>query len=259
MPQLSFVIPALNVEDFVEECVLSTLQLPGDDVEVIVVDNGSTDATSAILGELERKDPRIKVLVEESRIGPGHVRNAGLAAATGDFVWFVDSDDCVPAGAVEKVLQGLTDGVDMLWFDYDHIYSDGRLMRNDSRALIRCAPTQPFTIADWPYIAWAPMYPWNKVVRRSFLNDNNVVFPSGGYEDVYFSVSALLAGASIRASDDSCYSYRSRPGSFSRTPGFRAAFIEVWDSLLGAATAQPVEVQVAQTNSQPGVTVAVIP
>ncbi len=105
-PVLSVVIPVYNVADYLPECLDSALGQTMAELEVIAVDDGSTDACPEILAEYARKDPRVRVF-HQTNSGQGVARNLGVSHARGEFLTFLDSDDTVPPGAYEHMVATL--------------------------------------------------------------------------------------------------------------------------------------------------------
>ena len=104
MANVSIIVPVYNVEKYLARCLDSIIAQTARDLEIICVNDGSTDASAAILADYAAKDPRIRVLTQPNG-GLSAARNAGLDAATGDWVMFVDSDDFIPPYAVEGFLK----------------------------------------------------------------------------------------------------------------------------------------------------------
>ena len=104
MAKVSIIVPVYNVAKYLARCLDSILAQTARDLEIICVNDGSTDASAAILADYAAKDPRIRVLTQPNG-GLSAARNAGLDAATGDWVMFVDSDDWIPPDAVAAFLQ----------------------------------------------------------------------------------------------------------------------------------------------------------
>src|SRR5262245_43746025 len=103
MPLLSFVIPVHGGQGYLRECLDSILRQTFTDLEVVAVDDASTDHCGEILDEYAARDPRVRVLHLPSNVGLGPARNLGLAQSTGEYVWFVDSDDWVAAGCLRMI------------------------------------------------------------------------------------------------------------------------------------------------------------
>ncbi len=103
MPSLSIVIPVYEAEAYLAGC-LGTIVGGGDRLEVIVVDDCSPDGSRAVAERFAAEDPRIRVVSTPQNAGSGPARNFGLTQAAGDYVWFVDGDDELKPGAVERVL-----------------------------------------------------------------------------------------------------------------------------------------------------------
>ena len=90
--KISLIIPVYNKEDFVVRCIDSLINQSYEDIEIIAIDDGSTDDSLKILNELEKKDQRMKVFHQDNA-GVSVARNRGLLEATGDYVYFIDGDD----------------------------------------------------------------------------------------------------------------------------------------------------------------------
>lgn len=101
-PKVSIIVPIYNVEDYLEACVNSLRNQSLDDIEIILVDDGSPDRSGAIADDLARRDPRIRV-VHQSNQGLGPARNSGMSVAGGEYVGFVDSDDWVDPDMYERL------------------------------------------------------------------------------------------------------------------------------------------------------------
>ena len=100
--KISIIVPVFNVEKYLSECLNSLINQTLKDIEIICVDDGSTDSSPSILEEFRNKDERIKVIRQENS-GVSVARNNGLAIAQGEYVGFVDSDDWVDADFFEKL------------------------------------------------------------------------------------------------------------------------------------------------------------
>jgi CDP-glycerol glycerophosphotransferase len=236
MRLLSFVIPTHNVEMYIEKCLGSILQAAGVDLEVIVVEDASTDATLAVLHHLADGDARVSIRAHRTPLGAGMSRNEGLAAASGDFVWFVDGDDWLFDGAVERVAERLDDTVDLLFVNYVRVLEGNRIVPATSTDLIREAPAHTFTLAQWPPIVRVLHVPWNKIVRRSLLNASSIEFPDGIGEDIVFTYRTLRAATAIEIEPVVCYAWRSgRQGQLTRTSGPQHLVVsEQWRLVLEA-------------------------
>lgn len=213
------VLPVHGVEQYLAECLGSVLAQPGADIEVIAIDDASSDECGRILAAQARQDPRLRVVRLERNGGPGNARNIGLEMAVGDYVWFIDSDDVVMGGAVEAITRRIgREFPDVLLIGYEDLFPDGRTQPGFGRALLRAAPPGSFTLAQQPQLINLAMTAWSKVFKRAFLVNLGVPFRPGIHEDVPVTCAALLAARRISALDQVCYRYRrARPGSFMAT------------------------------------------
>lgn len=105
MPQVSFIIPVYNVEEFLPACLDSVTKQTIQDIEIICIDDCSPDDSSSILSEYAQRDPRITIISFKKNMGPAAARNAGLDAARGEFIRMVDPDDFIPADSTEHLLK----------------------------------------------------------------------------------------------------------------------------------------------------------
>jgi CDP-glycerol glycerophosphotransferase len=239
------------VEDYLTECLDSILVHSVPDLEVIAVDDCSPDRCADILDEYAARDPRLQVVHLERNQGLGAARNIGLNQATGDYVWFVDSDDRLPLEALPAVLEKLgRDRPDVLVTGFVRTYPGERIEQDVNQPrLLRAAPAGVFGLGDYPALLDTIMTAWNKVVRRDFLLSLGMRFGSGYYEDIAVTYPLLLTGR-LSVLEQVCYLYRKgRPGAilqeasprhfdlyteYERIFGFLDKHPEIPDSLVAA-------------------------
>lgn len=132
------IVAVHRVQGYLRQCLDSILGQSFTDLELIAVDDGSTDHCAAVLDEYAARDPRIRVIHLEHNVGLGPARNVGLDYAAGEYVWFVDGDDWLAEGAVRAVVRRLRETEpDVLIVDYARVFWDGRMELNSSAELLR--------------------------------------------------------------------------------------------------------------------------
>jgi glycosyltransferase involved in cell wall biosynthesis len=215
---LSVIVPVYRVRDYLPECLDSLLGDAGADIEVVAVDDASPDDSSEILARYAATDPRLRVVTLTENVGLGGARNTGLDRAVGEYVWFVDSDDWLPAGTVPAVLRRLVASTpDVLVVDYERCFHDGRRVRAAIAELFAEPLPDVFTLAERPALLRSLTIACNKVVRRAFLVELGIRFAPGFYEDISWSIPLLVAAEKIGVLDRVCYCYRQRPGAITFT------------------------------------------
>ena len=134
MIKISIVIPVYNVELYLDECINSVVNQTYKNIEIILVDDGSTDQCPVKCDEWSKKDNRIKV-IHKKNAGLGEARNSGMDIATGDYICFVDSDDYIEIDTIEKIYNILKN------FDYDIIHYGFKYVDNYKNVLNRYVPS----------------------------------------------------------------------------------------------------------------------
>lgn len=197
--KLSIVIPVYKVEPYVERCIVSCIDpaLIAKDYEIILVNDGTPDDSAVIAEKAITGVPGTRI-IHKPNGGLSSARNSGLAVAKGDFVWFIDSDDYLIEGAVGKVLDALTDDLDMLEVQFQLVYEDGR---------------QPVPKVDfvWPGVKSA----------------SEVMAGTGISTPAQFSIfkRSLLVDNDVRFMEESCMKTTSLP----RGLCFMRAAVRVWE------------------------------
>ncbi len=211
-PTLSVVVPVYGVEAYLATCLDSILAQPGaEDGEVVAVDDASPDGSGRLLDRYAARDPRVRVVRLAENAGLGGARNAGVARATGDYLWFVDGDDWLPPGAVAAVRERLADTrPDVLIVDHAEVFPDGRVVARPSGAALG-GRHLPLRLADRPELLMLAQSACTKLVRRAFLAESGLSFRPGWYEDCAYSHPLLIAAGSIDVLERDCYHYRQRP------------------------------------------------
>ena len=171
MKKLSILIPAYNVERWLPRCLNSILSQVEDDIEIVIVDDGSTDTTLQCANEFAEKWNYIRVFSKHNE-GVGAARNYLLDKACGEFIWFVDSDDYIAEGALRHILSELNSTIDLLSVSYN-----GGVFT-------------PFKGSAIEYIqkGYINGYLWTKIIRRSVIEDAHIRFDPQRYsqEDWFF-------------------------------------------------------------------------
>ncbi|OIJ86376.1 glycosyl transferase [Streptomyces sp. MUSC 14] len=212
MPRFSVIVPAYQVQAYLSQCLDSVLAQSCADLELIAVDDCSPDACGALIDEYAAGDARVKAVHLAENQGPGGARNAGMAAASGDYLVFLDGDDTLAPDALRALADRIeeTGEPDVLVYDYARTYWDGRQVRNQLAGRLAEEGPAPFRLADRPGVLRVLMAAWNKACRREFVERHGFVFPPGSYEDTPWTFPVLMAAESIATLDRVCVHYRQR-------------------------------------------------
>jgi len=220
--KLSIVIPVYNTETWLGKCLDSLLPKGAEqsgagsgkspDLELICVNDGSTDGSGEILRDYARRYPELLTVIETPNGGLGHARNTGLEAAGGDYVLFVDSDDYLAPGAVEEMQELLKQnpGVDAVVFDLLYVDGAGRELR-----LVRGTEHESeFSFASDPGFLFSPHNAVNKLWRRALFLESGIRFPDRmWFEDLATVPKLCLKLERILPVRRAWYRYYQRPGS----------------------------------------------
>ena len=217
-PLVSFVIPVYNAAALVARCVTSVLSIPVRNIEVICVNDGSTDESLQRLHELSEGDSRIKVLTQENA-GQGSARNLGIQSARGRFVQFVDADDWIDSSMYPAVLKPFFDHPDL-----DFVQFSGEVAFDfDPTERQREWGAQIFKTSLSPGLHESGMdllvstVVCNKVYTRAFLTENEILFPERTkQEDEAFSFFVFARMKRMFFIDEPWYKYvRTESGTMS--------------------------------------------
>ncbi|MEV1287840.1 glycosyltransferase [Micromonospora sp. NPDC049679] len=206
---LTVVVPIYNVERYLAECLASLAGQTYRDLDIVLVDDGSTDASAAVAQEWTAQDPRFRLLRQANQ-GLGAARNAGIRTATGDYLAFVDSDDVLPPYAFEVLVGALErSGSD---------FASGNVALWTSRGL-RQSPLHRGThrhtrlgvrLSDQRNLVYDRLA-CNKVFRRSFWEKHGLRFPEGvRYEDIPVTIPAYALAGAVDVIDLPVYYWRQR-------------------------------------------------
>lgn len=226
--KISVIIPVYNVEAYLEDCLRSVQQQDFEDVEMICVDDGSTDGSRAILEQFAIQDPRIKILGDGINHGQATARNRAMECAQGEYLLFLDADDMLPTGTLSKLFAiASRDRLDVLMFDYERFYEAGfekDRVQFPARARY-CFPgigTGAEMLAQMVLHDDADFTAWTALWRRRMLEVHQQMFHDGIlYEDVPFAMQAMLFARRASFLPEVCYLYRRRGGSTMTTPPTR--------------------------------------
>ncbi|MBR3923399.1 MAG: glycosyltransferase [Kiritimatiellae bacterium] len=204
MPRVSVIIPVYNVAPYLRQCLDSVVNQTLRDIEIICVDDGSTDGSAAILAEYAAKDKRLKIVTQENR-GHGSAWNRGLEIASGEYVYFMDADDelAAPDALARLVAVADADSLDALFFDAETRVDEGiavppsavraedYMRRHDySWVFSGCELFERF-LTNREYT----VSPCLVLLRRKFLERCGIRFPDKRifYEDNIFMTRVMLA------------------------------------------------------------------
>lgn len=208
---LSVVVPIYNVEPYLDECLSSIAAQYHRELDVVMVDDGSTDDSAAIAAAFAARDSRFR-LISQANAGLGAARNAGAAAATGDYLMFVDSDDVIPPYCAEVLIASLaTTGSD---------FACGNVMRLTTRGVHQSGlhrnafeATRLRTHVSEHQALLDDRTAWNKVFQRRFWDAHKLRFPEGVlYEDTPVIVPAHVLAKSVDVLEAPVYYWREREG-----------------------------------------------
>lgn len=217
-PTLSIIMPAFNVSEYVNDSIDSILKQNLRDLELIVVDDGSTDATAAQVESLAERDHRI-TLIRTPNQGPGVARNRGISAAHGRYLTFADADDRVLPGAYSALVGSLEDtSSDLATGTYVRIGPTG-VVRPQVSERVHSRIRTAITLADAPELLEEPVV-WNKVFRRDLWDRAIYAFPDAtNYEDQEPAYRALIGAKAIDVLTKDVYAWRLPDGRPTRSRG----------------------------------------
>lgn len=231
---VSVIVPIYNEERHISECLESLLNQTCKGIEIICVDDGSTDDSLAIVMEYAKKYRNITV-IKQTNSGLSAARNTGMRYAKGRYIHFLDSDDSMKADSYEILLEkAVTNNLDMLFFDAESFYEDERLKeefpwyetgyhsKSIGDSIIDGREYLSKVIIEKDFRFSACMY----IVSRNFLERNQLKFPEGiVHEDNYFTLASALLSERTSHITEPLYNRRVCRGSLTiRSKSFRHAY-----------------------------------
>jgi glycosyltransferase involved in cell wall biosynthesis len=216
----SVIIPAYNAEKTLEAAVESAVLQSLDNryYEIIIVDDGSTDATYSLMEQLRPRTDNIRIFKNNSNQGLGRTRNRGLEEAIGEYVTFLDADDLMRSDALEKFYQSIPkdqseDQPEIVYANIKRINKFGDQLSVMSRHSITDLKSKIIG-GSWSSVG--------AVYQKKFLGKHYIKFLEGSfYEDIEFSVKAATKATKVKGIDQIIYYWISRPGSITNSMSFQ--------------------------------------
>ena len=212
--QISVIIPVYNVAEFLPQCLDSVVSQDYRSLQILLVDDGSTDGSGEICDRYAAADARIQVIHQPNQ-GAGAAKNAGLRAAEGTYLAFVDSDDFLEPGAYREMVKTLEETqADMVQFSFRDVYRN----RTEDQHLL----PGPEEMDAKTYLLrfpkdWTCSLLWNKLYKRKLYD--GIFFEEGRkIDDEFFTYQALLKPCKVVRRETIVYNYRKRASSVMSRP-----------------------------------------
>lgn len=215
MIKLSIIVPVYNAEEFLEKCLMSLKNQTLKDIEILLVDDGSTDNSYEICKSFEASDSRIRVFKQENS-GQSAARNRALSVSKGEYIAFADSDDWVDCDFYEKLLEAaIRYGADIACGSViREKKSAGKIRVNYKEEKVYLRAQEKIDAAGVPNMC----YVWNKVYRAGFLKSIDLRFVNGMvFEDTDFVTRAVYYSNKIVTVPNTYYHYWTNENSTVRT------------------------------------------
>lgn len=235
-PLISIVVPCWNIENYISKCIVSILNQSYKNLEIIFVDDKSTDSTISIIKSFASNEKRIRIIERETNGGLGECRNSGILAATGELITFVDGDDELAPNTYEEVIKHYDPTIDVYWFGTRIIYD------NNHNHEFKESDLNYYTIKHSGLYSISPEHlteydcsAWNKVYKRSLIN-NDFLFQGRYFEDACFFMRFFALPRNIFFINKQLYIYHRRTSSimsntFAKKEGYAIHHIYILDSI----------------------------
>ncbi|MFD1217811.1 bifunctional glycosyltransferase/CDP-glycerol:glycerophosphate glycerophosphotransferase [Microbulbifer celer] len=213
---VSVVVPVYNVQGQVRKCLNSIVAQSYKNLEIIIVDDCSTDNSAAICHEVAKKngDVTFKVITHKQNKGLGAARNTGIDAASGSYILFVDSDDWIESDLIQRsLLNAQKHSSDVVIFNHKRVWPSGYTRMNWRTDLFESYSDKQLTNTDRIEIFKNLNVAWNKLYRLDFIRREGIAFGEGYYEDIPWTYFILSLKAKITLENYCGYYYYQRPGS----------------------------------------------
>ena len=211
MPKVSVIIPVYNVKQYLQQCLDSIIGQTLKDIEIICVDDGSTDGSLDILYDYEKKDSRITVLTQKNQYA-GVARNNGLKIATGEYLSFLDSDDFFDVHMLEEIYnKAKTDDSDVVVCEYFRYNNTSKEIEEHIKINKKFTSIAPFSFKNMPNKLCGVCHPnpWTKMFRRDLFVRNNLQFDNTiCFNDFTCVMTALASADKISVIDKPFIYYR---------------------------------------------------
>lgn len=210
MAKISVVVPVYNVEKYLKECIDSIINQTLEDIEIICVNDGSTDSSLEILNDYAKKDSRI-IVINKSNSGYGHTMNMGLNAATGEYVGIIESDDFADKNMFEDLYKLAKEyDADIVKGDWYNYWSKNKFARKNNRISSAKALKLTNSKQDKSLLRINPSV-WSAIYKKEFLNKYNIRFletPGASYQDLAFSFKVFALAEKVILTDKAYLYYR---------------------------------------------------
>lgn len=225
--KVSVIIPVYKTEEFLKECIESVLSQSLEDMEIILIDDGSPDNCPHICDEYVVQYSHIKV-IHKPNGGLSQARNYGIREARGEYILFLDSDDFwAEKDGLESLIK-VADyyHCDVLNFQYQYFDNDKKIVSGPLKLIDADRMKGMDKAGEFEYLMNHSYYiacAWNKVIRRELLVTNDIYFQDGTTsEDIEWCARLAIYASSMKASNCSFYRYRQRQGSITHSIGYPA-------------------------------------
>ena len=229
---VSVIVPVYNVEVYLERCLDSIISQTFSNIEIICVDDGSTDRSGELLDKYAKIDSRIIVIHKENG-GESSARNVALSCVKGKYVCFVDSDDWLESNAIEEMVSHMTDGIDIVvagsYIDDEGGDSDKRIKELENIYTAKLSGTFPL---DDDFINRVTIVVWSKLFKYEIIKKTGLLFLDGcKYEDNHFTVEYLIHSKSAFFINKNLYHYVCRENSVMNSVFYYRDMLYVFDHL----------------------------
>lgn len=207
---ISFVIPVYNGEKYLRACVESVLGQAEKNLEILLINDGSTDGSWKIIEELEKQDHRIRRICQENQ-GVSAARNRGIAESRGEYIWFLDCDDLLKPGSIRLMTKTAEESsADLIMGNYTYYYQDS----NTYREFFQISENREWTGEEKAKLTHFSAICSAKLWRRQTIVENSLQFlPLRIGEDVGFYICFLACAAKIVTLKEQIFEYRIYDGS----------------------------------------------
>lgn len=209
---ISVIIPVYNIEDYIQECLDSVISQTYNNLEIILIDDESSDDSGKICDEYAKKDGRIKVIHKKNG-GAASARNEGLKIATGEYLTFVDSDDYLDNNAYEYMIKQIQEhNADMIQCGLRRVYINQKVDYKSDVLVKKVTEFDVETYLKRYTFDWTCGLIWDKLFRRELFD--GIYFETGHkVDDEFFTYQGVMNAKKIICSPEIFYNYRQRKSS----------------------------------------------